>query len=88
MIGLVRNLVIIIAVLTAVYAALSYLGRRRAADKVRGDYTKSQTPLSEEAFLDAGIAKYQKSLRRKLIVGVYLIPLFFAGLLIYLAQYG
>jgi len=88
MIGPVRNLVIIIAVLTAVYAALSYLGRRRAADEVRGDYAKSQTQLSEEAFLDAGIAKYQKSLRRKLIVGVYLIPLFFAGLLIYLAQYG
>ncbi len=88
MIGLVRNLVIIIAVLTAIYAALSYLGRRRAADKVRGDYASAKTPLSEEAFLDAGIAKYQKSLRRKLIVGVYLIPLFFAGLLIYLAQYG
>lgn len=88
MIGFIRNLMIIIAVLTAVYWVLTYIGRRRAADKVRGDYTSAKTDLSEEAFMDAGIAKYQKSLRRKLIVGVYLIPLFFAGLLIYLAQYG
>ena len=88
MIGLVRNLVIIIAVLTVIYWVLSYIGRRRAADKVRGDYSAGKTELTEDAFMDAGIARYQKSLRRKLIVGVYLIPLFFAGVLIYLAQYG
>lgn len=88
MIGFIKNLVIIVAVLTAVYWALTYIGRKRAADKVRGDFNAETTELSEADYMAQGIAKYQKSLRRKLIVGVYLIPLFFAGVLIYLAQYG
>ncbi len=88
MLGFIKNLVMTFAALTAVYAALTYIGRKRAADKVRGEYADSGTQLSQTDFMDQGIARYQKSLRRRLIIGVYLIPLFFAGVLIYLAQYG
>lgn len=87
MFGLIRNLVIILVLLTAVYAVLSFLSRRRARDRIAGEYTQSETDMPKEDFIDTGLRKYQRSYRPKLIIGVYLIPLMVASLLIYLANY-
>lgn len=87
MIGFVKNLVIIFLVLTVIYIALSVIGRIRARDKLRAEYLIEKPDMPEDEFVNNGVARYQKSLRRKLIFSVYLMPLFFAGILIYLAQY-
>lgn len=87
MFGIIRNLIIILVLLTAVYAVLSFLSRRRARDRIAGEYAGAETDMPKEDFIDTGLRKYQRSYRPKLIIGVYLIPLMVASLLIYLANF-
>lgn len=87
MFGIIRNLIIILVLLTLVYAVLSFISRRRARDRITGEYAKSDKAIPKEDFVDSGLRKYQRSYRPKLIIGVYLIPLIVASLLIYLANF-
>jgi hypothetical protein len=88
MAGWIRNLVIIFAILSAVYALLVVTANIRQRQKLRIDYHGEKDVESKSEFIDRGLRQYNRSLRPKLLLGVYLIPLAIAILLIWLAQYG
>ena len=83
----IRNIILIIMVLTIIYAILSFKARRQARDKIAGDYETSDKSESKTAFIDKGLKSYQRSYRPKLVLIVYLIPLSVVSLLIYLANH-
>ena len=83
----IRNIILIIMVLTIIYAILSFKARRQARDKIAGDYETSDKSESKTAFIDKGLKGYQRSYRPKLVLIVYLIPLSVVSLLIYLANH-
>jgi len=82
----VRNIVLILFVLTIIYVALSIMSRLRQRRKLKLDYNPDTAKTSQEDFMTQGMKKYERSLKPKLFIGVYLFPLIVISLLIYLAQ--
>lgn len=83
----IRNITIIVLVLTIIYAILSFKARRQARDKLAGDYEASDKSETKDAYINKGLKSYQRSYRPKLVLIVYLIPLTVICLLIYLANH-
>ena len=88
MIVWVRNIVLILFVLTIIYLTLSTVSRLRQRRKLLTDYTAEHAATPKEEFIAKGMQKYERSLKPKLFVGVYLFPLAVIILLGYLAQYS
>ena len=91
MIGIIRNIIIVILLLTIIYAVLSFTGRAREQARLRAEF-KTQSNLKQmtdtrEEFVARGMRAYARGIKPKLLVGVYIIPGLLAAGLIYLAQY-
>ncbi len=84
----VRNIVIILLILTVIYVALSVASRFKQRQKLKVDYKAADTKTPEDDYISAGMKKYEKSLKPKLFIFVYLFPLAVMMLLVYLAQYS
>jgi len=84
----VRNIVLILLILTIIYLALSTVSRLRHRRKLIADYKAEHADTPEEEFVAKGIQRYERSLKPKLFIGVYLFPLAVIILLGYLAQYS
>ena len=92
MIGLLLRITMVFVVLTVAYVALAAWSRFRHRSALANDY-ETQIRLKKvteekSVFIARGMKAYDRSLRPKLILGVYVIPGAVAALLIYLAQYG
>jgi len=87
MLALLRLLGVGFVVLTVVYAGLSLWSRRVRRRKLGAEWDAAQGPAAREAFVAEGLADYDRSLRRKLILGVYVIPLCLIGLIVYLTNF-
>ena len=79
------------AVLTAFYLGLSLYNRwserrRLAAEYARREAEEGAPAAGREAFVADGMNAYERSLRRKLVLLVYLIPFGTIALLVALAQ--
>ena len=88
MIGWVRNIVLILFILTIIYLVLSTVSRLRQRQKLRINYEANDVETPEDEFIAKGMQKYERSLKPKLFIGVYLFPLAVILLLVYLAQYS
>ena len=88
MVGWIRNIVIIFAILSAVYAVLTVTANIRQRQKLRSDYHGQKEIETKEAFVERGLRQYNRSIRPKMLLGIYFIPLAIMGALIWLAQYG
>lgn len=84
----VRNIVLILFVLTIIYVTLSTLSRIRRRRQLNLDYKTAKTETPKDEFMSKGMQKYERSLRPKLFAGVYLFPLAVILVLGYLAQYS
>ena len=84
----VRNIVIILFILTLIYLALSSVSRFRHRRKLLTDYKAAHAETAQDEFIAKGMQKYERSMKPKLFIGVYLFPLAVMLLLIYLAQYS
>lgn len=84
----VRNIVLILFVLTIIYLVLSTLSRRRQKQKLKLEYKTGESAAPEAEYMAKGMRKYERSLKPKLFAGVYLFPLAVIILLGYLAQHS
>lgn len=88
----VVRIVIVFAILTAVYLGLSFYNhwaeRRRLANEYARARQDNPAEVTDdlEAFVARGMGAYERSLRKKLLLGVYLVPLAALALLVALAQ--
>ncbi len=88
MIGLARLAVILLVVLTVIYFCLVFYFRAGEKDRLRAEWARDQPPLPEHTYVENGLRDYQGSLKRKLLWGVYIIPISAICLLIYLVNYA
>ncbi|MGB3455001.1 MAG: hypothetical protein WBG08_01060 [Litorimonas sp.] len=92
MLGLIRAIVIIFALLTVVYVILSQWSRWRERERLEDEYRAGTDLLrqtaTEEEFIARGMTAYSRSLRPKLFLFVYAVPGLLATGLVWLAQYG
>ncbi|MFK7880982.1 hypothetical protein [Roseobacter sp.] len=88
MFALARLLVLGFVVLTVIYICLSFYSRAVRRGKLEAEWDDTQGPGDRKSFVQAGLKDYDGSLRRKLILGVYVIPTVAVGLLIYFTNFA
>ena len=92
MFALLRLIGIGFVVLTIIYIDLSLYSRSVRKGKLRAEWREqalaSVAEQTEEAFIDIGMIEYDNSLRRKLILGVYVVPTVLVGVIIYLTNFA
>ena len=88
MAALARMLFIGFIVLTIIYICLSFYSRAVRRGKLEAEWDEARGPGDRESFVRAGLAEYDGSLRRKRILGVYVIPSIAVGLLIYFTNFA
>ncbi|WP_171236354.1 hypothetical protein [Ruegeria sp. HKCCA6837] len=87
MIGLLRLLLILLVVQTIAYVALSFYSRGIRRRKLEDWWDEKGKTGNKEAFVERGLHVYDNSFRRKLILGVYIVPWVAIGALIYIVNY-
>ncbi|MDF1718756.1 MAG: hypothetical protein P1U75_19125 [Antarcticimicrobium sp.] len=88
MLVMLRFLLPLLVVLTVVYVVLSVYSRivRRRKLAERWD-SKDVLTVDRETFIRRGLERYDRSFRRKLILGVYIVPLTVIAILIYVTNF-
>jgi len=84
----VRNLVLIIFVLSVIYTLLSISGRYKHRKRLQIEHKAAKIETDKDAYIATGLAKYDRSMRPKLFLFVFIIPIIIMAVLIYLAQYS
>jgi Ca2+/Na+ antiporter len=87
MFALGRLLVIGFLVLSVVYICLSLYSRAVRRDKLEKEWDEEIQQGDRETFVEEGLRDYDGSLRRKLIWGVYIVPLTIISVIIYLTNF-
>lgn len=86
MLGMIRLFVILFVVLTIIYICLSLYSRSRCRSRLENEWDVNKGP--QEAFVEEGMRDYDQSLRKKLILGVYVVPTCLIILIIYLTNFA
>jgi hypothetical protein len=87
MIALLRFLLMGFVVLTVVYVSVSLYSRAMRRRKLRRHWDEKIGTGDRDAFVRKGLALYDRSLRRRLILGVYIIPMIVVGTIVYIVNY-
>ncbi|MCX8953663.1 MULTISPECIES: hypothetical protein [unclassified Ruegeria] len=87
MFGLLRLLLILLVIQTIAYVALSFYSRGIRRRKLESWWDEKGKTGNKDAFVERGLHVYDNSFRRKLILGVYIVPWVAIGALIYIVNY-
>lgn len=74
-------------VLSIIYVLVSIYSRSVRREKLEKRWEAEGLEGDREAYVRAGLAEYDGSVRRKLILGVYVVPVIVVGTLIYAINY-
>ena len=74
-------------VLTVTYFLVSVYSRSIRREKLEDEWDEEErednSAAAREAFVEAGMAKYEAGFRKKLILLIYVIPTILVGILVY-----
>ena len=87
MAALARLLVIGFVVCTVFYIMLSIYSRRVRRGKLKEWWEEEGRPGDLDTYIEEGLAEYDTSLRRKLILGVYVVPFSIVAAIIYFTNF-
>ena len=73
--------------LTVLYLILSVWSRSVRREKLEEEWDSEIRSGDRDAFIEDGLRDYDRSLRRKLILGVYVIPVLFVLGMIYVMNH-
>jgi len=83
MIALVRLVFLYLIFASVIYICLSLYARSVRKAKLEAEWSASEHG-DKDAFVAAGLDAFSSSIRRKLILGVYVVPVVLFGLIVYL----
>jgi len=84
----VRNIIFIVLILSVIYVLLSSFGRARQRKRLTTEYKAHKPEADKDEFITKGMVKYDRSMRPKLFLFVFIIPIIVISTLIFLAQYS
>ena len=87
MFGAMRLFLILLVIQTIAYFALSFYSRGVRRRKLETWWDDKGKKGNRDAFVERGLHAYDNSFRRKLILGVYIVPWVAIGALIYIVNY-
>ncbi len=88
MFALGRLVVIGFVVLSIIYVVLSFYSRGVRRRKLREQWDQEGMTGDRDAWVEEGLQDYDGSLRRKLLLGVYVVPTLLVALIIYLTNFA
>lgn len=88
MMALLQLIVVGFVVLSVIYVALSIYSRRIRRGKLRQKWQNGPRLVDRDTFVQRGLQKYDGSIRRKLILGVYIFPVGVMALIVYLTNFS
>ncbi len=88
MFAFLRLIVMGLIFLTIVYVCLSLYSRAVRKGKLRKKWYDGPQKVDRDTFVQRGLEKYDGSIRRKLIWGVYIVPVITVGAIIYLTNHN
>lgn len=87
MIGFLRLGLMAFFVSLVAYFMLSWWSRSVRRGKLEEEWDQEIKTGDRAAFIEEGLEEYDVSLRRKLILGVFVVPYLVIGLLIYIVNF-
>lgn len=87
MAALARLLVVGFVVLTVIYVSLSIYSRSVRRRKLQQWWEEEGFPGDLDTYVEEGLRDYERSLRRKLIWAVYIVPVAVVALIVYLTNF-
>ena len=87
MFALVRLGIVLLIGLSIVYLCLSLYSRSRRKAKLREEWQETDQSGDWYSFKKEGLQKYDRSLRAKLIWGVYVVPIAVVTFLVYVTNF-
>ena len=89
MFAVLMRLTILIGVLSAIYVALDWYMRWDRARRLDAEHASGEgEALTREDYVAKGLAKYDRSWERKLLYGIFFLPILAALVLALIANYG
>ncbi len=82
-----RFLIPLLIVLTVLYVGVAIYSRWVRRGKLIAHWDKKGLTGDRDAFVQRGLQKYDASFRRKLILGIYIVPLGVIAILIYVTNF-
>ena len=80
---------IVIAVLVAIHRGLDWYLRQDTARRLAREHAEGQGgSLTREDYVARGLARYERSWERKLLLGIYVVPFLVMAALLLVAQSG
>ena len=86
--ALVRLFFIVLVLLSVIYVSLSLYSRARCRDRLEAQWDAGGITTPRDRFVREGLRDYDGSLRRKLILGVYIVPPMLVCLIIYFVNFA
>jgi len=86
--ALARLIVVGFVVLTVIYLSLSFYSRSVRREKLRRKWDEDIRRGDRDAYVRRGLKIYDRSLRRKLLWGVYIVPVVTIAVVIYLVNFN
>ncbi len=87
MFGFIRLVIMLFVVLTVIYVSLSFYSRSVRKSKLRKKWYEGKQLVDRDTFVQRGLERYDGSIRRKLIMGVYVVPVVVIAVIIYLTNF-
>ncbi|MEM6939099.1 MAG: hypothetical protein AAF943_01490 [Pseudomonadota bacterium] len=87
MIGFIRFFVMLFVVLTLIYVCLSFYSRSVRRGKLNEKWEAGQRRTDRDTFVQRGLERYDGSVRRKLLLGVYVVPIVTIIVIVYLTNF-
>lgn len=87
MFGFLRLLVLLLVIQTIAYVGLSLYSRSVRREKLETRWAERALRMDKETFVQRGLKRYDNSFRRKLILGVYIVPWVLISVLIYVVNF-
>jgi len=87
MLALARLIIVGFIVLTVVYISLSLYSRSVRKSKLQRRWDEDIRQGDRDAYVSRGLKIYDRSLRRKLLWGVYVVPVVTIAVVIYLVNF-
>ncbi|MCH2094488.1 MAG: hypothetical protein MK160_05145 [Rhodobacteraceae bacterium] len=88
MFALGRLIVIGFVVLSIIYVALSFYSRSVRRRKLNEEWVEEGMTGDQDSWVEQGLKDYDGSLRRKLLLGVYVVPTLVVVVIIYLTNFA
>jgi len=87
MVAFLRLVVFGFLILSVIYVIVSFWSRSVRRRKLEQEWNDSGRPGDKETYVTEGMAQYDRSLRRKLIMLIYVVPVVVIGTIIYVTNF-